>query len=72
MTALLEQAFQAAAQLPEPEQDALAARLLAEMAEEDEFDLALARTGHKLVGLANEALAEYCAGLTEPIPKDEP
>ena len=72
MTTLLRQAFKAAEQLSEAEQDALATRLLAEIAREDEFDYALAQTGHKLVGMANEALEELRAGLTKPIPTEGP
>jgi hypothetical protein len=69
MTALLEEAFRAASQLPEREQDALAARLLAEIAAEDEFDRVLEQTGHKLARLTEEALAEHRAGLTLPFPE---
>jgi hypothetical protein len=69
MTALLEEAFRAASQLPEGEQDALAARLLAEIAAEDEFDRVLEQTGHKLARLTEEALAEHRAGLTLPFPE---
>ena len=47
MTSSLEQAFREAAKLPADEQDALAARLLAELAAEDEFDRAIASTGGK-------------------------
>ena len=64
MTTLLERAFARAAQLPESEQDDLASRLLAEMEAEDAFDAKIGRTAHKLVGLANEAIAEHRAGLT--------
>jgi len=71
MTALLQQAFDAASQLSESEQDAIAARLLAEMAQEDEFDRAIERTAHKLVGMAEEALAEHRAGLTLPFPDED-
>jgi hypothetical protein len=67
MTVPLQEAFRAMAQLPENEQDALAMRLLAEMAKEDEFDLALQRTGHKL---ADMALSEHRAGQTLPFPSD--
>jgi len=70
MTALLQQAFQAAQQLTDTEQDQLATRLLAEMAKENEFDFALQQTGHKLVGMANEALAELRSGLTQPYPSN--
>ena len=67
MTALLQQAFAKAAKLPESEQDVLAYRLLAELAAEDDFDGAIARSSGKLVGLAQEALAEHRAGLTEEL-----
>lgn len=64
MTTLLQEAFAAAEKLPPDEQDVLASRLLAEMADEDSFDKTIAQTAHKLVGMANAALAEHCAGLT--------
>ena len=69
MTTLLEQAFRAASQLSEAEQDQLATRLLAEIAEENAFDRALEQTGHKLARLTEEALAEHRAGLTLPFPE---
>ncbi len=67
MTALLQQAFQVASQLPPDEQDVVAARLLAELASEDEFDAKLAQTGEKLARLSQEALAAYHAGKTLPL-----
>jgi len=67
MTTMLEQAFRAASQLPEEEQDLLASRLLAELAREDEFDTKIAQTTDKLAALSREALAEYRAGLTQPL-----
>ena len=70
MTQLLQQAFDAVAALPAEEQDAVAARLLAELADEDEFDRKLQATGHRLSGLAAEALAEYRAGQTLPLDPD--
>ncbi len=70
MTALLQQAFDEAAKLPAAEQELLASRLLAEIAAEDEFDRAIARSSDKLAKLANEALAEYRAGLTEELDPD--
>lgn len=70
MTTLLQQAFTAAAALPAAEQDALAARVLAEIAAEDEFDRAIAGSASKLVGLANDALAEHRAGQTLPLDPD--
>jgi hypothetical protein len=70
MTTLLQQAFAEAAKLPEAEQDLLASWLLAELAAEDDFDRAIARSSDKLVGLAREALAEHRAGQTEELDPD--
>jgi hypothetical protein len=67
MTTLLEQAFAKAAELTTAEQDVLASRLMAELAEEDEFDRAIAQTSGKLVSLARQALAEHQASLTEEL-----
>jgi len=71
MATLLEQAFAKAAQLPAPEQELLASRLLAELAAEDDFDRALARSGNKLARLAAEALDEHRAGLTEELDPEQ-
>ena len=70
MTKLLEQAFAKAASLPPAEQDLLASRLLAELAEEDEFDRAIAASSDKLADLARHALAEHRAGKTEELDPD--
>lgn len=70
MTTMLEEAFRAASQLPPDEQDVLAARLLAELAKEDEFDAKIALTGDKLAIFSAKALAEYQAGQTEPLIAD--
>jgi hypothetical protein len=70
MTNSLQLAFAEAAKLPVEEQEFVAARLLAELAEEDEFDRAIARTSDKLAKLAQEALAEHRAGLTEELDPD--
>jgi hypothetical protein len=70
MTILLQQAVAAAAALPPAEQDALAARLLDELAAEDAFDQKLAATGSRLAGLAAEALAEHRAGKTVALDPD--
>jgi len=67
MTTLLQQAFAEAAKLSPAEQDALASRLLAELAAEDDFDRAIARSAGKLANLAREALAEHAAGKTEEL-----
>ncbi len=70
MTTLLQEAFAKAAALPPAEQDLLAARLLAELAEEHEFDRAIAASGEKLAGLARQALAEHRAGQTQALDPD--
>jgi hypothetical protein len=71
MTTLLQQAFAEAAKLPMAEQDALAARLLAELAAEDDFDRAIANSPEKLARLSREALAEHRAGLTQELDPDK-
>ena len=71
MTPLLQQAFTAIAALPAAEQDAVAARLLAELAAEDDFDRALVASGSRLSGLADAALAEYRAGETAELDSDK-
>ena len=70
MTVRLEQAFAEASKLTEAEQELLASRLLAELAAEDEFDRAIARSSDKLRTLATQALAEDVAGLTEDLDPD--
>ncbi|HPA45448.1 MAG TPA: hypothetical protein PLZ55_05240 [bacterium] len=70
MTTLLERAFAEAAKLTPAEQDVLASRLLAELADEDEFDRLITETSDKLAILAREALAEDRAGLTEELDPD--
>jgi hypothetical protein len=71
MITILEQAFAEAAKLPEAEQEVLATRLLAELAAEDAFDRAIAKSADKLALLATEAIAEHRAGLTEELDPDE-
>jgi hypothetical protein len=71
VTKLLEQAFAEAAKRPEAEQELLAAWLLAELADEDDFDRAIAASSDKLALLAAEALAEHRAGLTEELDPDQ-
>lgn len=58
MTRRLSQAFAEAAQLPEPEQDALAEWLLAELESERRWEEAFANSTDVLDRLAEEALAE--------------
>lgn len=67
MTLLLESAFAEAGKLSPAEQDLLAARLLIELREEDEFDRTIAASTDKLAILAKDALAEHRAGLTQEV-----
>ncbi|MFN8473158.1 MAG: hypothetical protein U0822_13300 [Anaerolineae bacterium] len=67
MTGLLEKAFAEAAKLSEPEQDSLAQWILEELHSEQRWDTAFAQSSDILHQLAEEALAEYRAGKTEPL-----
>ena len=67
MTTLLERAFSEAAKLPDQEQDVIGARLLAELSKETEFDQAIASSAGQLVRLAQDALGEDLAGLTQEL-----
>ena len=65
MTDLLKKAFDAASQLPEEEQDAVAEWLLAELASEGRWEERFAETQNALSVLAREALEEHHKGETE-------
>jgi hypothetical protein len=67
MTRLLEEAFQRASALPESEQDALAARILADLEDERRWDEAFLNSQDLLAELAAEARAEHQAGRTLPL-----
>ena len=67
ITPLLQQAFAEAAKLSEVEQEVLASRLLAELAAENDFDRAIARSSDKLAALARDALAEHRSGQTKAL-----
>jgi hypothetical protein len=67
MTHLLERAFAAAARLPDPEQDAFASLLLAELDSERRWTEAFAATQDQLSSLAGEALREFESGQTQPM-----
>jgi hypothetical protein len=71
MTSLLQHAFAEAAKLSAAEQDLLASWLLAELAAEDDFDRAIAGSSDKLVDLANQALGEHRAGLTQELDPEQ-
>lgn len=67
MTQLLEHALEKVAKLPEPEQDAIAAILLDELASEQRWAESFAKSQDVLARLATEALAEHGAGKTKPL-----
>jgi hypothetical protein len=64
MTAMLEQAFQAASRLPELDQNALARWLLAEIGSERQWEHQFAESEDLLAQLALEALEEDAQGRT--------
>src|SRR5437867_7062650 len=66
MTQLLEKALSEVAKLPPPEQDALAAILLHELASEQRWSESFAKSQDVLAKLAEEALVEYAAGKLSP------
>ena len=67
MTKLLDTAISEVAKLPEPEQDALAAILLEELASERRWSESFGKSQDALAKLAEEALAEHAAGRTQPL-----
>lgn len=67
MTQLLEKALSEVAKLPPSEQDALAAILLEELASEQKWNDLFAQSQDALALLAEDALAEYRAGKTNPL-----
>jgi hypothetical protein len=67
MTKLLEKAVAAVSDLPEKEQDAIAALILEELADEERWAQSFAVSQRQLSTLAKEALEEYRSGRTEPL-----
>ncbi len=67
MTDLLKKAFDAASQLPQDEQDAVAEWLLAELTSEGEWEKRFAESQGALSSLAREALDEHERGETEDL-----
>jgi hypothetical protein len=67
----LEEAFAQAAQLPQDEQEALAALLLDEIASERLWDQAFAQSQNQLGKLADEALTEFQEGRTVPLDEEQ-
>lgn len=70
MTQLLEQAYARLAQLPEPEQDTIAALILEEIEDEEKWSQKFATSQDLLSRLAQKALAEHRAGKTLPLDPD--
>jgi hypothetical protein len=71
MNGTLKEAFEAASQLPEAEQEKLAAVILDELAADERWQAALAGSESALDRLAEEALAEHREGITEPLDPDK-
>ncbi len=67
MTQLLERAYAEVAQLPEADQDAIAALILEELEDERKWQVSFAQSQEALALLAEEALAEHRAGRTQPL-----
>ena len=71
MTQLLEKAFVEASRLPEAEQDALARRMLAEIASEQRWNELFLASQEELATLAQETLAQHRAGKTHRLDPDK-
>lgn len=67
MGRLLEKVIAETAKLPEEEQEAFAAFMLAELESERRWDELFSRSQDLLAKMAEEAHQEYTAGLTEPL-----
>ena len=67
MTKLLEKAVAAVSKLSEKEQDAIAAMILEELADEDRWEKGFQASQRQLSILAKEALEEYRSGRTKPL-----
>ena len=70
MGKLLQKAIAEASRLPESEQEAIGAWLLAEIESERRWDDLFARSADVLERMADQALREHEAGLTEPLDPD--
>ena len=67
MTELLEQAIAKVKNLPDNEQDTIAAIILKELEDETQWDKAFANSQGLLASLAGEAIEEYEAGETQEL-----
>lgn len=66
----LEKAISEALKLPEKEQEAIGAWLLAEIESDRRWDELFAESGTVLEGMAEQALDEHNQGLTKPLDPD--
>jgi hypothetical protein len=67
MTKLLEKAIGVASKLSKAEQDAIAATILDELADEERWTKTFTASQEQLARLAREARAEYKRGRTQPL-----
>ena len=67
MTESLQQAFDAASQLPVPDQDAFAKWILSELESESKWTELFGRSQDALAKLAGDALAEHSRGETKEL-----
>jgi hypothetical protein len=72
MTQLLEQALAEVRKLSQPEQDAIAAIILEELADEQRWDESFARSQDQLATLAERARQDVRAGRVRDAEPDEP
>ena len=70
MTEALRRAFEAAARLPDLEQDELAAAILEELAADSRWEALLGKSQSALERLADEALQEHQEGRTKALDPD--
>lgn len=70
MGKLLQKAIAEASKLPEKEQEAIGAWLLAEIESERRWDELFAHPSNVLERMADQALRDHEAGLTEPLDPD--
>lgn len=70
MGKLLDRVITETAKLPQEEQEAFAAFMLAELESERRWDDLFARSQDLLAQMADEARQEYRAGLTQPLDPD--
>lgn len=71
MTHLLEKALAEVQKLPDPDQDAIAAMILDELADEHQWDEAFARSQDQLERLAERARRDVSAGRVRNVGIDE-